>query len=232
MSQINDIDRERMAKLGKIMKDISLWTWLSFFLFFLIFPLIVLLVKQIMFLIAIGELKDKQGNQELNDAFTMILIAIILTFTVVGSFVSWIFLIIAFGKMEDWAQTLQNQKPNVNHSLLIVGMHRIKIGNILTLILIGIFIIPGGYKKAGNALMMEYGVSNYNSVPSSTSNQQTFSSPNQQTSSSSNPSTFSSPNPTPTIVKKTKFCRACGNENEVKNKFCRVCGMEINYLND
>ncbi|MBD3350205.1 MAG: zinc-ribbon domain-containing protein [Candidatus Lokiarchaeota archaeon] len=204
---------QKMVKLGTIMTKISTWYWLTIFLFILIFPPIVLFVYEIMFLIALNDVKKLTNDDDISSAFTLMVVAVILNILVVGALVSWILQLIAFGKLEDWANREAAKRNSEAMRTAADGFHNVFLGSILTLIIVGIFIIPGGFKKAGNALIQEYSrtqsTGQYNNVS--------------QAAPSYKPS-----QPTPQQGSAPKFCPACGAPIEDPGqKFCRKCGNSL-----
>ena len=141
-------------ELGNNLRDISKWYWMSIFLFILIFPPIVLLVKYLKLIGSLKALGMADNEILLTEAGNKMKTAIILTIIPLG-----ITQIIAFFMMIGVYSNLQRWGMQQNNMFLAEGFGKIKTGMILNIIplgitqLIALFMIPGGFKKAGVALL-------------------------------------------------------------------------------
>ena len=135
-------------QVGELMKSISTMLWVTMFLGWLIIPAIILLIKMFTLRSRLNEFAASENDPMLKEAadkfgLAMIMMIIPLGFT---QLIGWIMMIIAFGKLSEYG-------INSHNDLLAQGAGSIKTGYILQILFIGIFIIPGGYSKAGTALM-------------------------------------------------------------------------------
>ena len=229
----------KMYNLGVAMKDFQKFYWTAVFLFWLIVPLIILIVKYVKYLIALNDVKGTTPDQDLQKGFTLLIVGIIMSF-VIGSaigdsrwsftgIISLVLTYLAYQSFEQWAARLSQQSQSQNHVLLREGFHDIKIANVLCIVFIGIFMIPGAFGKTANALLAEYdGQPRMNSYSTSQSSgrvyvQQEYIAPT-STETTFNP-TISNDEPVPIV--KEKFCPFCGNRQKTNAKFCDSCGNQM-----
>jgi hypothetical protein len=201
------------------MKDISTWTWATIFLFFLLFPPIVLLIREIQFLIKLDLIKSLESDEEFQNGAKMIIIGMILNLIGVGIVIGWIFLFIGFRNLELWAQNLNQKTSSANLNRLAESFHLIAIGNILVIIVIGIFAIAVGHSKAGDALTTQFG--------GNTSQNEQIENKKQSNELIQTSENFESDQFKNIAVQ--RFCRHCGAEmNRDSQKFCSKCGASNN----
>lgn len=146
----------QIHRMGQTLRDISTWTWLTIFFFWLLFPPIVLLIKYFQLtsdMKAAGNAHKDQPLIDAADRLTLILILSLLG-SVTGGITSIIGIILAIMLLEDmkhWAMA-----RNVPYAA--DGFQTAKTAMILNIIpliitqLIGMFMYPIGLSKAGNAL--------------------------------------------------------------------------------
>ena len=137
-------------EIGQQIKSIYSWTWITVFFFWLIFPIFVLLIKWF----NLASITKAQNDPILNDAGSKLTSALIMLLIPFGltQFLSVIFFIIYYSKMEDWA-------GRTNRAVAAEGFGQVKMGQLVSLIPLGItqfiglilFII--GFPKAGNGLL-------------------------------------------------------------------------------
>ncbi|HUT79773.1 MAG TPA: hypothetical protein VMZ29_01115 [Candidatus Bathyarchaeia archaeon] len=148
---------QQIRQLGQTYKDISTWTWLTIFLFWLIFPPIVLLVKEFQLaseLKAAGQANNDQQLVAFGDRELLIIILDLASMVVgVTGLIALILQIIQLGEQKTWAM-------NRNVPLAAEGYGQIRTGILLSLFLfwlvipliIGMIMVPIGYRKVGDAL--------------------------------------------------------------------------------
>ncbi|NHJ85859.1 MAG: hypothetical protein FK734_10385 [Asgard group archaeon] len=148
----------QIRELGQIYRDISTWYWLTIFLGWLIFPPIVLLVKQFQLASKLKEAGNANKDQQLvafGDRELLILILNLVSGITGGitGIVAFVLEIIQLGEQKTWAL-------NRNVPLAAKGYGQVKTGILIALLLcwlvipliIGMIMIPIGYKKVGDAL--------------------------------------------------------------------------------
>ncbi|MBN2156969.1 MAG: zinc ribbon domain-containing protein [Candidatus Lokiarchaeota archaeon] len=208
----NDVEHH-LYNLGRYLRDLATWTWLSIFFFWLIFPLVFLIKRKIQFLIEMDKLNRKIKDYDLERAFLFQIIGLIVT--VVAFFVGWVFLIISYDALEKWGKRYANEHPSNNMVQFVSGMRTTKMGLIFSPIVIGLFIVPVGMKRAGNALMVIFGGQTY-SIQNGKEN-------TTASSSSSEIELFRQE----VTGYRPKFCLSCGNPVEEDLKFCKNCGTPL-----
>jgi len=205
----NDVERH-LFNLGRYQRDLATWTWLSIFLFWLVFPLVFLIWRKIQFLIELDKLNRKLRDYDLERAFMFQIIGVVVT--TVAFFAGWIILIISYDALERWGRRYANEHPSHNMEQFVNGMKTIKIGLIFFPLVFGLFLIPIGMAQAGNALLGEFGNHTYSShvSTSQSTNEQEFETTTQEV-----------------TGYKPKFCAACGSSVENGIKFCKNCGTPL-----
>ena len=247
MSQNN---QEKMYNLGVAMDEFRKFFWIGICLFFLIIPPIILLWKYIKFLIALKEVKETSSpqNENLNYGLLGLLISIGISFGVMlatatlranfPAVISYIFsalqiICIIFGwiKLEQWGEDLYRERSTGNMAQFKEGLKDIKIAQILSFIIIGVFLIPGAYGKAGGALIREFGQGGPSlqqpqySQPQQPQYGQTQQPQYGQTQQPqyTQPQQPPAPSPIGSII-----CPQCGVQLKDKNiKFCGTCGYKF-----
>ncbi len=214
------------------MKDLQNYYWTGIFLFWLVVPLIILFVKYVKYLIALNDVKNTTPDQDLQKGFTLLLVSICVSFIISGAIgdarmsftgiVSLILTYLAYQSFEQWAARLSQQSQSPNHVLLREGFHDIQIANVLCVLIVGIFMIPGAFGKAADALLAEYGISsgpNMNSHPAPQNAEQSHQTPEYAA-----PTSFEAL----VSVPKDKFCPFCGNQlPSAGAHFCDSCGNQV-----
>ena len=201
---------QHLYRLGRLQSELATWVWLSIFLFWLVFPLGFLIWRKIQYLIELNRLSKKVKDYDLERAFLFQFIGAIVT--TVAFFAGWIVMIIGYDALEKWARRYEAQHPSVNMKKYIEGIKTVKLGLILFPLVIGLFIIPIGMTKAGNAMVAEFG-----GYQNSTQAQQV------QTTQIS----IKTPTTQEVTGYKPKFCAACGSPVEIGLKFCKNCGTPL-----
>ncbi|MHA1340848.1 MAG: zinc ribbon domain-containing protein [Promethearchaeota archaeon] len=214
-----------LTNLADLMDDISTWTWLSIFLFFLIFPPIVLLVKYIKLILVIDKLHMVTNDKDLHLAYKYFIIGLILALFMVGAIVSYILYIVGYKKLHNWAERYAAQRQTEASKEFANHIHTIYLGYILSIIIVGIFIIPIGFSHAANALkgdLQTFQTELYaGPMPTSAHINESTTAPTADLSQQS--------------IEEAKeqlggygFCKHCGTPLRTPNdKFCRNCGQKI-----
>ena len=167
MSQINE---NKMYKLGVAMDEYKKFYWIGICLFLLIIPLFILLWKYIKFIIALNDVRQTSPeNENLKFGFFALVISIAIPFasaafssnsveiSSIFSIIQIVCLIFGWIKLEMWSNDLYKERNTGNMAQFNEGMKDIKIAQILSIIIIGIFMVPGAFGKAGGALIREFG---------------------------------------------------------------------------
>ncbi len=204
-----DIERH-LFNLGRLQSELATWVWLSIFLFWLAFPLFFLIWRKVQYLIELNKLSKTVKDYELERAFLFQVIGVIVTGA--AFFAGWIVLIIGYNSLEKWARRYAQTYSSPNIKKFADGINTVKIGLILFPLFIGLFIIPIGMSKAGNALVTEFGGYSSTVQTSTTEYSQVVS---------------KTPGPQEFTGYKPKFCAACGNPVENDLKFCKNCGTPL-----
>ena len=201
---------QHLYKLGRIQSEYATWVWLSIFLFWLVFPLVFLIWRKVQFLIELNKLSKKVKDYDLERAFLFQFIGVIVT--TVAFFAGWIVMIVGYDSLEKWGRRYAQEHPSPHMNQFISGIKTVKLGLILFPLFIGLFIIPIGLGKAGNALVAEFGgYSNSTHVQ-----------PIQETH-----IITKTPETQEVMSYKPKFCAACGSPVENGLKFCKNCGTPL-----
>ena len=137
-------------EIGRQIKSIYSWIWITVFFFWLIFPIFVLLIKWF----NLASITKAQNDQLLKDAGGKLTAALIMMLIPFGftQFLSIIFFIIYYSTMEDWA-------GRTNRAAAESGFGQVKMGMLLSIIPLGITQFIGlilfliGFPKAGNGLL-------------------------------------------------------------------------------
>ncbi len=208
-AQQSEVERH-LYNLGKYQREVATWVWLSIFLFWLVFPLVFLIWRKVQYLIELNKLSRIVKDYDLERAFLFQVIGAIIT--TVAFFAGWIIFIIGYDALERWGRRYAQQYQSKNMDEFVKGTRTIKIGLILIPLFIGLFIIPVGMARAGDALLNEFG-GHPRSIHVKTPQQasQTESQPQVQEVEGYRP----------------KFCASCGNPVENGLKFCKVCGTPL-----
>lgn len=208
-TQQAEVERH-LYNLGRYQRELSTWVWLSIFLFWLVFPLVFLVWRKVQYLIELNKLNRVVKDYDLERAFMFQVIGAIVT--TVAFFAGWIVMIIGYDALERWGRRYAHEHPSKNMEAFISGMRTIKIGLILFPLFIGLFIIPIGMARAGDALLNEFGGFPYKTKTPSTQESSQI---------ESQPVTQEVPGYRP------KYCASCGNPVENGLKFCKVCGTPL-----
>jgi hypothetical protein len=260
---------KRMVRLGEIFNSLSLWIWLSIFLFWLVFPVIVLVYFLIRLLIVMNDLRMIQEEDiHLERAIAFILISpfallltgiifgyIYLRLAIIGLIVGIVLNYMAWKEVSLLSESLLRSMPPLQE--FHDGIKMVKNGTILQLVVIGFFLIPIGYKKAGKQLIAVFGGGPITSTNpyQAPANVQTQGNPYQAMPNVQNPpnpyqtmpNPQNSPNPygqTPSIGIATSrigvspnpsgnavltHCPKCGVQFPQPGiKFCGACGYRVN----
>ena len=163
--------QEKMYKLGLAMEEFRKFFWMGICLFFFIIPPFILLWKYIQFLIALNDVRQTSPqNENLKYGFISLIIAFAIPFATTAVSIngfeisSSIFTILQFGcvifgwmKLEQWGGDLYRERNTHNMTQVKEGFKEIMIAQILSIIIIGIFMIPGAFENVGTALIREFG---------------------------------------------------------------------------
>lgn len=139
-----------ISEIGQQIKSIYSWTWITVFFFWLIFPIFVLLIKWF----NLASITKAQNDPILNDAGGKLTTALILLLIPFGltQFLSVIFFLIYYNRMEDWAR-------RINRTVAASGFGQVKMGQLISIIplgitqFIGVILFLIGFPKAGNGLL-------------------------------------------------------------------------------
>jgi len=218
-----------LDKLSKTMKSISSCTWCLIIIAILSIPsyrrvlsiksifticlsivAIILFIRYIQLILNLDKLSMIFNDDNLKTGKNYLIISIIsiiFFFIIVGSIVSYIFSILAYNKLYKWSENYQNIRKSPKSQEFANGFHSIYIGSILNIIIIGIFWIAVGYRKAANALeedIKDLKISKVETV------QEEIQKPIESESGSFG------------------FCKNCGAPLKTPNdKFCRSCGQKL-----
>ena len=199
-----------LYNLGRIQREYATWVWLSIFLFWLVFPLGFLIWRKVQFLIELNKLNKLVKDYDLERALMFQFIgAIVTTF---AFFAGWIVLIISYDSLQRWGRRYADEHPSQNMENFVSAMKTIKIGLITFPLFFGLFVIPIGMTRAGDALVAEFGSHPYSTQAKSTQ---------------SNQIVAKVPGPQEVTGYKPKFCAACGSPVENGLKFCKNCGTPL-----
>ncbi len=234
MSQIN---QDKMYKLGVAMDEFRKFYWIGVCLFFLIIPLIILLWKYIKFIMALNDVRQTSPeNENLKYGFFALVVAFVIPFATltVGyglpQQISYIFsvlqlvsLIFAWVKLEQWGGDLHRERDTSNMVQFEEGLKDIKMAQILSIIIIGVFLIPGAFAKAGGALIREFGQGGQ------TAQQPQYAQPQQPQYAQPQQPQYGQPQqpPAPSPIGPS-ICPQCGVQLKDANiKFCGTCGYKF-----
>lgn len=210
--QQKEIERH-LFNLGRYQRELATWTWLSIFLFWIAFPLVFLIWRKIQYLIELNKLRTLVKDYDLERAFLFQIIGAIVT--TIAFFAGWIILIVSYDALERWGRRYASENPGSRHlEEFANGMKTIKLGLILFPLFIGLFIIPIGMTRAGEALITEFG-----GYRTSAGNQYAQEDPGEQGIPKTQVQEVSGYQP--------KFCAACGSPVENGIKFCKNCGTPL-----
>ena len=233
-----------MYKLGVAMDDYRKFFWIGICLFFLIIPPFILLWKYIKFLIALNDVKQSSPpNENLNYGFLALIIGIaasLLTGTISYTFsdITFVFSILQIGciifgwiKLEQWGGDLYKERNTSNMAQLQDGFKDIKMAQILSIIIIGIFMMPAAFGKAGGALIREFGQGGQTAQQpqyGQTQQPQYGQTQQPQYGQTQQPQYGQTQQP-PTHSPESPFiCPQCGVQLKDKNiKFCGTCGYKF-----
>jgi len=199
-----------LYRLGRLQREVATWVWLSIFLFWLAFPLGFLIWRKVQYLIELNRLNKLVKDYDLERALMFQFIGAIVT--TVAFFAGWIIMIIAYDSLQRWARRYADEHPSQNMEKYISAMKTIKIGLITFPLVIGLFVIPIGMARAGDALIAEFGG---------------YYRPNQTHSSQAEHIVTKVPGAQEVTGYKPKFCAACGSPVENDLKFCKNCGTPL-----
>jgi hypothetical protein len=215
-------------------------------IYFLAFG-IMILIRNIQYLRELKNLQMLTNDPELDNAYTYLMISLIINFFGMG-IISLILEIMAYGIMERWANRIYQSNPNKNTEDIKEGIASIKLGTILSIVFIGIFIIPKGFTRTGEGLIREYAPYLLPKIDSAYTHSAPIPPDQQprQMQQYGNQSLVQEqqyvnrplnlehpPHPEqPTIQNKTQepnFCPQCGsNIPSPSVKFCGICGHQFN----
>lgn len=213
MSQVN---QEKMYKLGLAMEEFRKFFWIGICFFYFIIPPFILLWKYIKFLFALNDVRlASPGKDNLKYGIFGLVIGIALS--LVNATISYFFndmalylsglqiICFIFGwiKLEQWSKYLYRERGTGCLAQFKDGMNDIKVAQILSIIIIGVFMMPAAFGKAGRALIKQY------APPKPAQYRQPQQSPTQST-------------------ERLLICPQCGDTVSSKNiRFCGTCGYEF-----
>lgn len=139
-----------ISEIGHEMKSIYTWLWLSVCFFWLIFPLIILLIKYF----GLASTLKAQNDPALREAGDKLFWAIVLNFIPTGitQLIGMIFMYIFYSEMHDWAA--RNGRAQAAD-----GFGQLKTSFILNILpfgitqLIGLIFFLIGFPKAADGMM-------------------------------------------------------------------------------
>ncbi len=236
------------------MEEYRKFYWFGICLFFLIIPLFILLWKYIKFLIALNEVKQRSPqNDNLNYGFYGLIVGFVLG--IIGGVIGYsydnvtyyisgleiICLVFAWYKLKEWGNDLYKEKGTGNMVQLEEGFKDIMIAQVLLVLIIGIFLMPGAFGKASRALINEFGSGQYVSQPLSSQQSQAgqFKQPlyGQIQPNKIDQSLYRQPQqpqyaqtqqPPEYVSEKPSICPQCGTPRPNKEiKFCGSCGYKF-----
>lgn len=162
--------QNKMYKLGLAMDEYRKFIWIGICLFIFIIPPFILLWKYIKFIIALNDVRQVSSqNENLKYGFFSLVVAIALPFAIavfgrsnigilsVFSILQFVSLIFGWVKLEQWSEDLYRERGTHNMTKLKEGFKDIKVAQILSIIIIGILMMPEAFEEAGTALIREFG---------------------------------------------------------------------------
>ncbi len=233
MSQIN---QDKMYKLGVAMDEYRKFFWIGVCLCLLIIPIFILLWKYIKFIMALNDVRQTSPqNENLKYGFFSLVVAMAIPFATavfgIGYIeISYIFsalqigcLIFGWVKLEQWGGDLYKERNTGNMAQFQDGLKDIKMAQILSIIIIGIFMMPGAFGKAGGALIREFGQGGQ------TTQQPQYAQTQQPQNAQTQQPQYGQPQQPPTQSPVGPFiCPQCGVQLKDKNiKFCGTCGFKF-----
>jgi hypothetical protein len=149
---------QEIRQLGQTYKEITTWIWLTVFLFWLLFPPIVLLIKQFQLasnMKAAGEANNDQQLIAFGDRELLIIILNLLSsITGITGLIAVILQIIQLGELKDWAMNRKIPHAADGYSSVRTGiLIAIFLGWLIIPAIIGLIMVTSGYNKIGNALL-------------------------------------------------------------------------------
>jgi hypothetical protein len=149
---------QQIRELGQTYKDITTWIWLTIFLFWLIFPPIVLLIKQFQLASNMKSAGAANNDQQLiafgDRELLIIILNLLSSITGITGLIAIILEIIQLGELKDWAMSRKIPQAADGYSSVRTGMLiAILIGWLIIPAIIGLVMVTSGYKKVGNALL-------------------------------------------------------------------------------
>lgn len=228
--------RKKMYDLGVAIDDYRQFFWIGILLFWLIVPAIILFVKYVKYLIALNDVNRVSGDQNLQNGFTYLLISMIISLATSGAtagnrgfgfigIIGFVLTILGYVALSNWAQTLATQRNSPNMHQLSKAFDDLKVANILLIILIGVFMIPGALKQASQAIFSEFG----NSQPP-TFQKVSPQEPSYQKLNVNEPTYATTPTNAANNLNTDSvgFCPYCGGKLSSPNsKFCSNCGQNL-----
>ncbi len=216
------INQDKMYKLGLAMEEFRKFFWTGICLFFFLIPPFILLWKYIKFIMALNDVRlTSPENENLKYGFFGLVIGIALS-SVFGA-VGYIYLdmiyyigglqiicfILSWIKLEKWGEDLYREHATGKLAEFKEGMRDMKVAHILLIIIVGVFMIPEAFGKAGRALMKQY----------APPQQPQYRQPQQPQ--------YRQPQPPPTQSSKIpNICPQCGDQSSDKNiRYCARVDM-------
>lgn len=161
---------KRMLRLGQLFGEISKWMWLTIFLFWLVFPLVILPIFIIRLFLIMNDLRMIQEDDiHIEKAIAYLLvwpiglvISVILVYVgkfpwlaLIGILISILLYYAGWKEFALWSESLTRSMPMVQE--FHDGIKTVRTGSLLLVILVGIFVIPIGLKKASRNLVAVFG---------------------------------------------------------------------------
>lgn len=149
---------QQIRQLGQTYKEITTWIWLSVFLFWLIFPPIILLIKQFQLASDMKNAGNAHNDQQLiafGEREQLIIILNLLSSITSGitGFIAMILEIMLLGEQKDWAMSHNMPSAADGYGSVRTGLLiAVFLGWLIIPLFIGIFMVTNGYSKIGDVL--------------------------------------------------------------------------------
>ena len=175
---------------------------------------------------ALNEVKTIYADENLNNGmlFLWISLGINIALGMLGtvdtalsslSLVGFILTYVAYMKLELWTNDISLKRNSQKLLEMKEGFSTIKLGTLLSVIIIGIFMLPGGFKQAGRSMMSEFG-ENQAEPGTSQASAPLYGQPPQPSGLSGHQAT------------EVRFCSTCGMKiTDPTVEFCDGCGNKL-----
>lgn len=157
-----------MHQLAVAMDELRQFYLVGICLFFLIVPLIILIIKSIKYYIALYDVKVATSNETLDKGILYIFVSLaislfsgVMTSTGAWSTILFIgtlaFTYFGFTKIEEWCEEQYKVSKSSNFLAMQKGFYNLKVASLLQVIIIGFFMMPSALEDTSRAIFNEYG---------------------------------------------------------------------------